>query len=94
MSEDQIAAVAQEVAARVLGVIGNASAPKVWLNTAEAAAYVGCARDHLGKLRERGTGPSYRKFGKSVIYNIAELDDFMKALPAHACRRVYSKRGA
>lgn len=94
MSEDQIAAIAQEVAARVLGVIGNTSAPKVWFNTAEAAAYVGCARDHLGKLRERGTGPSYRKFGKSVVYHIAELDEFMKALPAHTCRRVYSKRGA
>jgi excisionase family DNA binding protein len=95
MSEDHIVAIAQEVATRVLGVIGNqSSVPKVWLNTSEAAAYMGCARDHLGKLRERGTGPTYRKFGKSVIYNTAELDEFMRAMPTHVCRRLYSKRGA
>ena len=95
MSEDQIVAIAQEVATRVLGVISKqSSVPKVWLNTNEAADYMGCTRDHLGKLRERGTGPTYRKFGKSVIYNTAELDEFMRAMPTHVCRRVYSNRGA
>lgn len=87
MPDDQIAIIAQEVAARVLGVMSTATIPKVWLNTDETATYCGISRDHLGKLRERGTGPNYRKFGKSVIYNIAELDEFMKGLPQQVCRR-------
>jgi len=43
------------------------------LNTAEAASYLGLAENTLRIARVRGTGPVYRKFGRTVRYAVEDL---------------------
>lgn len=88
MTDEQFALVSQELINTVRGAVSGTQTPKVWFNTEEAATYCGISKFYLGKLRERGTGPNYRKFGKSVIYHINDLDSFMLALPTKVCRKV------
>lgn len=57
-----------------------------WLRARQAAAYVGISYDHLQKLREKGRGPQYRKFGRTVLYDVKDLDAFMLALPVKGGR--------
>ena len=45
-----------------------------FLNTAQAAHYVGLSRQTLEKMRRQGRGPRYRKHGRYVRYHIADLD--------------------
>lgn len=45
-----------------------------FLNTAQAAHYVGLSRQALEKMRRQGRGPRYRKHGRYVRYHIADLD--------------------
>ncbi|MBA8851378.1 excisionase family DNA binding protein [Ochrobactrum intermedium] len=40
----------------------------------EAAAYLGLSKSTMDKLRHFGGGPRYFKLGRSVIYDIADLD--------------------
>ncbi|PRD40604.1 DNA-binding protein [Phyllobacterium phragmitis] len=49
-----------------------------FLNTAQAAFYIGLYSRTLEKLRIRGGGPKYRKHGRYVRYHIDELDDWSK----------------
>ncbi|MGX1101565.1 helix-turn-helix transcriptional regulator [Amorphus sp. MBR-141] len=45
-----------------------------FLNTAQAAFYVGLSARTLEKMRTAGTGPIYRKHGRYVRYHIDDLD--------------------
>jgi excisionase family DNA binding protein len=43
----------------------------------EAAAYIGISKSSLDKLRCFGGGPRFYKLGRSVVYNTADLDEWV-----------------
>ena len=43
------------------------------LSTAEAAKFLNQAENTLRIARVRGTGPAYRKFGRTVRYTVEDL---------------------
>jgi len=45
-----------------------------FLNTAQAAFYVGLSSRTLEKMRVMGCGPKFRKHGRYVRYHIDDLD--------------------
>lgn len=45
-----------------------------FLNTAQAAHYLGLSPRRLEEMREEGSGPTYRKHGSAVRYHIKDLD--------------------
>ena len=45
-----------------------------FLNTAQAAHYVGLSGRALEKMRRQGRGPRFRKHGRYVRYHIDDLD--------------------
>lgn len=45
-----------------------------YLNTAQAAHYLGLSPRTLERMRTLGCGPEYRKHGNSVRYYIEDLD--------------------
>ncbi|HTN59956.1 MAG TPA: helix-turn-helix domain-containing protein [Devosia sp.] len=45
-----------------------------FLNTAQAAHYLGISKRTLEEMRERGEGPSCRKHGRQVRYHITDVD--------------------
>ena len=45
-----------------------------FLNTAQAAFYVGLSQRTLEKMRLTGHGPRFRKHGRYVRYHIDDLD--------------------
>lgn len=45
-----------------------------FLNTAQAAHYIGLSRRTLEKMRLTGNGPRFRKHGRYVRYHIDDLD--------------------
>lgn len=47
-----------------------------FLDTAQAAFYVGLSRRTLEKMRVIGGGPRFRKHGRYVRYHIDDLDDW------------------
>lgn len=68
----------------------NATQAKRYLTNNEAALYLGLGRQTLPKLRLRGNGPVFRKFGRSVRYAIEDLDAWAK----DRCRRSTSEGGS
>ena len=50
-----------------------------FLNTAQAAHYVGLSGRALEKMRRQGRGPRFRKHGRYVRYHIADLDAWSEA---------------
>jgi hypothetical protein len=51
----------------------------VWLREPEAAAVLGFAPGTLRQWRHHGRGPAFHKVGRSVLYDLAELHDFVAA---------------
>ncbi|WAC49769.1 helix-turn-helix domain-containing protein [Asticcacaulis sp. SL142] len=49
-----------------------------FLNTAQAAHYIGLSHRTLEKMRTHGTGPRFRKHGRYVRYHIKDLDDWSR----------------
>ncbi|AZO34832.1 helix-turn-helix domain-containing protein [Mesorhizobium sp. M2A.F.Ca.ET.037.01.1.1] len=49
-----------------------------FLNTAQAAFYIGLSQRTLEKMRIKGHGPKFRKHGRFVRYHIDELDEWSK----------------
>lgn len=45
-----------------------------FLNTAQAAFYIGLSQRTLEKMRLTGNGPRFRKHGRYVRYHIDDLD--------------------
>ncbi|PBB29617.1 MULTISPECIES: helix-turn-helix domain-containing protein [Mesorhizobium] len=52
-----------------------------FLNTAQAAFYIGLSQRTLEKMRLKGSGPKFRKHGRYVRYHIDELDEWSKGHP-------------
>ena len=49
-----------------------------YLNTQEAADYLGISPKTLSKMRGGGGGPRYSKAGRRVIYDIRDLDSWVE----------------
>lgn len=49
------------------------------LRTSEAAKYLNISSSTLNKLRLTGGGPRYVKLGKSVVYDLADLNAWVEA---------------
>ncbi|OHV86678.1 helix-turn-helix transcriptional regulator [Mesorhizobium sp. ORS 3428] len=49
-----------------------------FLNTAQAAFYIGLSQRTLEKMRIKSAGPKFRKHGRYVRYHIDELDEWSK----------------
>ena len=50
-----------------------------YLNTAQAAHYLGLSHRKLEEMRAEGIGPIYRKLGNAVRYHINDLDIWAEA---------------
>lgn len=50
-----------------------------FLNTAQAAHYIGLAERTLETMRADGAGPAFRRHGRFVRYHIDDLDDWSRA---------------
>ena len=50
-----------------------------YLNTGEAAAYLGISRKTLTKMRVAGDGPRYSKARRRVIYDVLDLDAWVES---------------
>jgi len=62
-----------------LGNPAKAPAPDALLNTSEAAQRLGVSESFLAKARMQGTGPPYRKLGRSVRYAQGDLKHYLLA---------------
>jgi excisionase family DNA binding protein len=49
------------------------------LRTRDAAEYVGIGESTLTNLRVSGGGPRFIKLGKTVLYDVRDLDKWMNA---------------
>jgi hypothetical protein len=49
-----------------------------FLNTAQAAHYVGLAERTLETMRGEGTGPAFRRHGRFIRYHIDDLDTWSR----------------
>ncbi len=57
----------------------NAKKRSPFLNTAQAAFYIGLSKRTLEKMRVIGGGPIYRKHGRYVRYHIDDLNAWSEA---------------
>ena len=48
-------------------------APRKYLRTSDAAAFVGSTKSTMEKLRLAGGGPAYSKLGRVVVYDVDDL---------------------
>ena len=48
-----------------------------WLRTKPTAAYVKSTESTLAKMRLKGNGPTYTKFGRTVLYAKRDLDEYL-----------------
>ena len=62
-----------------LGKRAEAPASDALLNTCEAAQCLGVSESFLAKARMQGTGPRYRKLGRSVRYAQGDLNQYLLA---------------
>jgi excisionase family DNA binding protein len=61
--------------------------PREWLTPGETAAWLGVSPAHLERMRARGRGPAWRKWGARLIrYHVDDLRAFMEALPGRETR--------
>ena len=51
--------------------------PPRYLDTIQAAAWVGLSPRTLARMRVTGDGPPYAKWGRRVIYDRFDLDDWV-----------------
>ena len=76
---DPVAAEPVRDSGQWLGKRAEAPAPDVLLNTCEAAQCLGVSESFLAKARMQGTGPPYRKLGRSVRYAPRDLNQYLLA---------------
>lgn len=57
----------------------KATIPRAKLRTDLAAKYIGLSVSTINKLRLTGGGPTYIKLGRTVVYDIADLDAWLDA---------------
>lgn len=53
-----------------------------WLSPAEAALYLGCSKGFLDKDRGQLRRMPFAKLGKSVKYDLADLDAYLESTKA------------
>jgi len=53
--------------------------PCPFLNTPQAAHYLGLTARHLERLRTHGRGPTFRRHCRYVVYHIDDLDAWSHA---------------
>ena len=63
--------------AAVRAARGKQASP--FVNTAQAAFYIGLSKRTLEKMRITGEGPIYRKHGRYVRYHIDDLNAWSEA---------------
>lgn len=51
-----------------------------FLNTEQAAFYLGLSARKLQQMRVAGTGPAFRRHSRYVRYHIDDLDDWSKGV--------------
>ena len=56
----------------------SAAAPSSWLDTRQAASYLGLGKSTLEIWRMKGEGPRFTKAGGRVRYSRAELDAWQR----------------
>ena len=49
-----------------------------YLRPREAASYIGISTSTLAKMRLRGDGPPYSKAGRAVVYDLDEIDEWLR----------------
>lgn len=65
---------------RMEAALERASRPsREFLDTPEAARFVGLSRGTLEEMRSQGGGPAYHKVGRRVVYAVRDLRDFLAA---------------
>ncbi len=52
---------------------------EVWLDTTEAAAYIGKSESSLVGYRRRGIGPAFYKTEGSIYYKQVDIDAWLEA---------------
>lgn len=52
-----------------------------FLNTAQAAYYIGLSKRTLEKMRLKGYGPRFRRHGRYIRYHIDDLDVWSMGAP-------------
>ena len=50
-----------------------------WYRPKQTAAYVKSSESTLAKMRLKGNGPTYTKFGRLVLYAKKDLDKYLAA---------------
>ena len=55
-----------------------------WLRPKQTAAYVKSSESTLAKMRLKGNGPTYTKFGRLVLYAKKDLDKYLSARRRHS----------
>jgi predicted DNA-binding transcriptional regulator AlpA len=53
-----------------------------WLRARDAAAILGLSAATLADWRCEGKGPPFRRLGRVIIYDAAELDEWMEQRPS------------
>ena len=56
----------------------NSDQPR-WLSSKEAATYCNLGFSTLAKGRLTGDSPAYSKIGAKILYNVADLDAWLKS---------------
>jgi len=51
-----------------------------WLRPRPAAEYIGHSESRLAKLRLYGGGPPFVKSGRTVLYDVNDLDSWLESL--------------
>ena len=82
-------ALVDELAALIvaaLQMIGHWCIADEWASAGAAAIAMCCTERHLRELRKDGTGPEHRRIGKTVVYYIPSVADWLlrrEAAKAH-----------
>lgn len=58
--------------------------PRPKLRVTEAARHIGVSASVLNKLRVYGGGPAYLKIGRTVLYELPELEAWMASKRRHS----------
>ena len=69
----------------------QSNSPSRFVRTQAAADYTGLAKSTLEKLRMTGSGPTYSSLGRVVVYETADLDEW---IAAHKRRSTSEQQGS
>ena len=58
-----------------------------WLDTRQAAAYLGLRPSSLRTFRSLGKGPRYHRAGGAVRYHVDDLDAYVRGEAERPCSR-------